>query len=134
MTKKKQKDDEHTEKEVKDDHSVYLTSGKPMVYGKESDKAIKLNGFSSEVINAKNGDMKNALIHDPTVKDKALAYVLGQMGVENPELPVAFGILRQVEEPTYQDRLLEQEKEAIAKKPNPSLEAILNAGDTWVVS
>jgi 2-oxoglutarate ferredoxin oxidoreductase subunit beta len=125
---------DYTEKEVKDDHSVYLTSGKPLVYGKESDKAIKLNGFSAQSTGAKNGDLKNALIHDPTVKDKALAYVLGQMGVENPELPVAFGVLRKVEEPTYQDRLLDQEKQALSKKPNASIEDILNAGDTWVVS
>ena len=105
-----------------------------MIYGKESDKAIKLNGFSAESTSAKNGDLKNALIHDPSVEDKALAYVIGQMGVENPNLPVAFGVLRKVEEPTYQDRLLEQEKQALNKKPNASIEEILNAGDTWTVS
>lgn len=122
----------YTGADVKDDNSVYLEHNKPLIFGKNKDKAIKLNGFHPEIISAKNGQMKEALIHNEHVEDRGLSYVLGQMGVENPELPVAFGILRQVEQPTYQERLLEQEK--IAKEKKSTLEKILNAGDTWVVS
>ena len=53
------------------------------------------------------------------------------MGVENPDLPVAFGVLRKVRQPTYQERLLEQEQKAKEKKA--SLEEVINSGDTWVV-
>ena len=121
-----------TEKEVKDDNSVYLEEGKPLIFGKNRDKAIKLNGFHPEIIDAKNGNMNETLIHKEKVEDRGLAYVLGQMGVENPGLPVAFGVLREVEQPTYQERLLEQEHKA--KEKEASLEKVLNAGDTWVVS
>ena len=122
-----------TEKDVKDDHSVYIEHGKPLIFGKNHDKAIKLNGFHPEVINASNGNMKEALVHNENVDDRGLSYVLGQMGVENEGLPVAFGVLRQIEQPTYQERLLEQEKTAKEKGSKASLEQILNSGDTWVV-
>ena len=56
------------------------------------------------------------------------------MGIENPGLPIVFGVLRKVNEPTYQDRLFEQENQAKQKKPNPTLEEVFNSGDTWVVT
>ena len=120
-----------TEKEVKDENSVYLQDGKQLIFGKNSDKAIKLSGFHPEIISASNGGLINALTHNEKAEDRGLAYVLGQMGVENPDLPVVFGVLRNVDQPTYQDRLLEQEKQA--KEKPASLEKILNAGDTWIV-
>lgn len=123
-----------TEKDTKDEHSIYLEDGKPLIFGKNKDKAIKLNGFQPEVISSTNGSMSQAFIHNEKVKDRGLAYVLGQMGVENPELPAVFGVLRNIEEPSYQERLFEQEKQAKEKKPNASLEQVLNAGDTWVIS
>ena len=127
-----------TEKDVKDDHSVYVEHGKPLIFGKNHDKAIKLNGFHPEITNASNGNLKEALVHNENVDDRGLSYVLGQMGVENEGLPVAFGVLRDVQQPTYQERLFEQEKLAKEKSsssglPQQALEQILNAGDTWVV-
>ncbi|OGI07881.1 MAG: 2-oxoacid:ferredoxin oxidoreductase subunit beta [Candidatus Melainabacteria bacterium RIFCSPLOWO2_02_FULL_35_15] len=127
-----------TKKDVKDDHSVYIEHGKPLIFGKNHDKAIKLNGFHPEVINAANGNIKETLVHNEHADDRGLAYVLGQMGVENEGLPVAFGVLRQIEQPTYQERLFEQEKLAKEKSlsgglPQQTLEQILNAGDTWMV-
>ena len=123
-----------TEKDIKDDHSVYVEHDKPLIFGKNHDKAIKLNGFHPEVIDAKNGNMKDAFVHNENVDDRGLCYVLGQMGVENEGLPVAFGVLRQIEQPSYQERLFEQERQAKEKKPKASLEQVLNSGDTWVVN
>ena len=128
-----------TEKDVKDDHSVYVEQGKPLIFGKNHDKAIKLNGFHPEVVNASNGDVSVEasrdlpLLHNENVDDRGLSYVLGQMGVENEGLPVAFGVLRDIQQPTYQERLFEQERLAKEKSKQASLEQILNAGDTWIV-
>lgn len=121
-----------TEKEVKDDNSVYLEHDKPLIFGKDLDKAIKLQGFHPEVINVSKNGKEEALIHDEHTPDRGLAYVLGQMGVENPGLPVVFGVLRQVNQPTYQELLYNQENEA-KKKSKKTLEEILNSGDTWVI-
>ena len=124
----------YTEKEIKDDKSVYLEDGKPLVFGKQKEKAIKLKGFHPEVIEAHDGKVSEALTHNEKTEDRGLAYVLGQMGIENPDLPVAFGVLRQVQKPTYQELLYSQEEQAKKKNPNPSLEEVLNAGDTWEVT
>ena len=124
----------YTEKDIKEDNSVYLEHNKPLIFGKEKDKAIKLNGFQPEIISTINGNMNQILVHNENVQDKGSAFVIGQMGVENHDLPVAFGILRNVTESTYQERLIAQENEAKKKKPQATLEEVLNAGDTWVVS
>lgn len=121
-----------TEKDTKDDNSVYLEHGKPLVFGRNSDKAIKLTGFHPEIVNAKDGDARLVFTHDEKSKDRGLAYVLGQMGVENTGLPVAFGVLRSVREPTYQERLFEQEEYA-KKQKKQTIEDLLNSGDTWVI-
>ncbi|MBI1857942.1 MAG: 2-oxoacid:ferredoxin oxidoreductase subunit beta [Candidatus Melainabacteria bacterium] len=120
----------YTDKDVKSDNSVYLEDGKPLIFGNNHEKAIKLNGFHPEII--KVAGSNNPLIHDAKSEDRGLAYVLGQMGVENPGLPVAFGVLRKVQRPTYQELLYGQEEQA-KQKPKGSLEQILNSGDTWVV-
>lgn len=122
-----------TEKDVKDDNSVFIEHGEPIMFGKNKEKAIKLNGFRPEIISSGNGSMKDILIHNKEVEDRGLSFVLGQMGVENPGLPVALGVLRQIKQPTYQERLIGQEKSAKEKKPKASLEEVLNSGDTWVV-
>ena len=119
-----------TEKDIKDDHSVYIEDSRPLVFGKNHDKSIKLNGFHPEVVNASS---ESLLIYNEKAQDRGLSYVIGQMGVENEDLPVAFGVLRSVQQPTYQERLFEQEKLAKEKSSKASLEQILNSGDTWVV-
>ena len=124
----------YSEKDFKDYHSIYLEHGKPLAFGKNSDKGIKLNGFHPEIVNVNNGQTKDLLVHNESVKDRGLSYVLGQMGIENPDLPAVFGVLRKIEEPTYQERLIEQENLAKQKKSKVSLEEVLNAGDTWVIS
>ena len=125
--------EDYTGKDIKDDHSVYLEDGKPLVFGKNHDNAIKLSGFHPEIIPNINGNLKDALLHQEMAQDRGLGYVLGQMGIENQGFPVGFGIFRRVEEPSYQDRLYEQENIAKQKKVQ-TLEQVLNSGDTWVVS
>lgn len=117
-----------TEKDIKDDNSIYLEHDKPLIFGKNKDKTIKLNGFRPEITNVTDSQV---LIHNEKVEDRGLSYVLGQMGVENEGLPVVFGVLRNIVQPTYQERLLEQEQQGKTKKA--SLEDILNTKDSWVV-
>ena len=122
--------EDFTEKEIKEDHSIYIEDGKPLVFGNNKDKGIKLNGFHAEVIDPSK---EKPFIHNEKSEDRGLAYVLGQMGDENPGLPVAFGVLRKVKQPTYQERLYGQQEEAKKLKPKQSIDDLLNAGDTWVI-
>lgn len=121
-----------TNKDVKDDKSIYLENGKPLVFGKNREKAIKLNGFCPEIYDISDSSSK-PIIHDETVEDRTTSFVLGQMGVENKELPVVFGVLRKVKHPTYQELFFEQEEHARKKKRKQTLEELLHSGETWEI-
>ena len=55
-----------TEKESKDDNVVFIEHGKPLVFGKEKDKGIRLNGFTPEVVSLKDGSfsVNDLLVHN----------------------------------------------------------------------
>ena len=68
-----------TEKESKDETVVFIEHGKPLVFGKEKDKGIRLNGFSPEVVSLKDGSysVNDLLVHNE--KDTTLSFILADM-------------------------------------------------------
>src|SRR6266404_5827051 len=54
-----------SEKKVKDEHVVYLEHGKPLVFGKEVKKGIRLNGMHPEIVELGKGiNEDDLLFHD----------------------------------------------------------------------
>src|SRR5271156_5752633 len=53
-----------TDKSFKGDTTVYLDHGKPMIFGKSSEKGIRLHGTSPEVVELKDVPSDDLLIHD----------------------------------------------------------------------
>ncbi|WP_442520123.1 hypothetical protein, partial [Salmonella enterica] len=55
-----------TEKDTRDDSVVYLEHGKPLVFGKEQEKGIRLNGFTPEAVSIKDGpySISDLLVHN----------------------------------------------------------------------
>jgi 2-oxoglutarate ferredoxin oxidoreductase subunit beta len=92
-----------------------------------------MNGAHPEVVTiGENGITENdLLVHDIYLKDPSVAFMLARM--EQPDFPQPVGIFRAVERATYEDMLIGQIDEAIAKSGPGSLEKLLNSGDTWVV-
>lgn len=121
-----------TEKETKSDSVVFLEHGKPLVFGKENDKGIKLDGFSPVVVSLKDGvhSVNDLLVHNE--KDSTLAFILANM-TYNYELPRPFGIFLSIDRPRYEDEIEKQIDSAISKRGKGSLEKLLNSGDTWVI-
>ena len=116
-------------KATKAEHSVDVVHGQPIVFGAESDKGIRLNGFTPEIVSIADVDASELLVHDET--SPALAAVLASFDV--PDLPVATGILRRVERPTYEVSMDAQV--ALAQADGvPSLDALFAQGDTWTVA
>jgi 2-oxoglutarate ferredoxin oxidoreductase subunit beta len=109
---------------------LYLEHGKPMIFGKNRDKGIRLRGLELEVVQL-GGDIKedDLLFHDEKGADPTLAYLLSRM--HHPEFPEPMGVLRSVEHPTY-EQLAWQQLEKAKQKPG-RLEDLFNEGDTWVV-
>jgi 2-oxoglutarate ferredoxin oxidoreductase subunit beta len=125
--------DSFAERSVRTDRVLYLEHGKPMIYGKDRNKGIRMNGAHPEVVTiGENGITENdLLVHDIYLKDPSVAFMLARM--EQPDFPQPVGIFRAVERPSYEELMVDQIEAAIAKVGPGSLEKLINSGDTWVV-
>jgi 2-oxoglutarate/2-oxoacid ferredoxin oxidoreductase subunit beta len=121
-----------TEKETRDDHVVYLEHGKPLIFGKEKEKGIRLNGFTPEVVNIKSSPFSasDLLVHNEN--DSTLAFILANM-IHNPELPRAMGVFLSQSRPTYEQLMLDQIAKAKSKKGPGDLQKLLVGDETWTI-
>jgi 2-oxoglutarate/2-oxoacid ferredoxin oxidoreductase subunit beta len=125
--------DSFAERSVRSDMVLYLEHGKPMIFGKDRNRGIRMNGAHPEVVTiGENGITENdLLVHDIYLKDPSVAFMLARM--EQPDFPQPVGIFRAVQRPTYEEMMEEQIEAAIAKVGPGNLEKLINSGDTWVV-
>jgi 2-oxoglutarate ferredoxin oxidoreductase subunit beta len=123
-----------TEKSMVDDHQIAVEHGKPLLFGKDGNKGIRLKPGRMEVelvtVGAGGFEEIDILVHDET--NKMMAHLLASM--ESPEFPVAVGVLYCEPGPTYDEGVYHQLDEAIAAQPNASLNDLLRAGSTWTVA
>jgi 2-oxoglutarate ferredoxin oxidoreductase subunit beta len=121
---------ELTEKETKTDTQLVVEHGKPMIFGKNKDRGIRLNGLSPEVVTLGNGvGVSDLLVHDE--KDPVIAFILSRMGP--PTFPTPVGIVRAVERPAFDDLMNRQIHDAVAKGGEGDLDALFRRGDVWTV-
>ena len=120
-----------TEKATKADAQLVLEHGKPLVFGKNRDKGIRINGrFEPEVVTIGDGITEA----DLTVYDEhnaALAYLLSRL--EPPQFPTPVGVFLAMDKPTYEHRVAEQIAAARAKLGEGDVDKLLRQGDTWTV-
>jgi 2-oxoglutarate/2-oxoacid ferredoxin oxidoreductase subunit beta len=122
-----------TERSIRDDRVLVLEHGKPMIFGKNHEKGIRLNGLTPEVVIIGENGITEAdlLVHDETAEEPTLAYLLSRMNF--PEFPVPIGVFRRVEQRTYDELVTEQVQSAIKRSGPGNLDKLLNSGDTWVI-
>lgn len=123
-----------TDKENKEESQLMLEHGKPMIFGKEKNKGIILNGLRLEVaVIGENGvTEKDMLVHDAVEADPTLHLMLVRMRA--PEFPMAFGVIRSVESPSYNDQIVAQIKESASTSKFKSVDDLFNSGDTWEIN
>ncbi|HTL70471.1 MAG TPA: 2-oxoacid:ferredoxin oxidoreductase subunit beta [Candidatus Eisenbacteria bacterium] len=119
-------------REHREDRALYLEHGKPLIFGKNRDKGIRVNGLGTEIVDlAAHPDQAASLfVHDESNPSPSYAYLLTQM--EYPEMPVPFGVFRSIEKPTYDDMMNDQVKAAVEKKGAGNLKDILY-DESWTV-
>lgn len=126
-----------TDKAQKNDNLLYLEHGRPMVFGKDRNRGIRLNGISPEVVSLTSGvTADDLLIHDEKSPAPTLAYLLSQMShIENDEgsFPEAVGVLRAVERPIHHELVEAQIAESRTKRGPGNLQALLTGDETWTV-
>ena len=122
-----------TEKDLRDDHTIQLEHGQPLVFGKSHDKGIRMNGLNLEVVALGNGvTEKDLLLHDEHHPKPAFAFLLSRMD-GTPGFPTPLGVLRAVDAPAYEAAMNDQVRQVIAKKGKGDLASLLRAGETWEV-
>ena len=125
---------DQTDKEARSENVIQLEHGKPLIYGKNRDKGLRLKGFDLEIVQLGNGiTEKDLLVHDAHHPRAAYAFLLAHME-HRPGFPTPIGVLRSSDElPRYEDVANDQIQAVIAKKGKGNLEKLLHAGDTWTV-
>jgi len=124
-----------TEKSSKAEETLFLEQGKPLVFGANNDKGIKLDGFKPVVVDLNAGHSVNDLwIHDEA--DIYKAQILTRI-FDNPKseghLPRPFGVFYQNDRPRYEDEMAAQINEAKSRKP-ADLDKLLRGNEVWTIN
>ncbi|PWU02823.1 MAG: 2-oxoacid:ferredoxin oxidoreductase subunit beta [Bacteroidetes bacterium] len=125
-----------TEKSSKPDEVVFLEQGKPLIFGAQKNKGVKLDGFTPIVVEVGSDYSANDLwVHDE--KDFYKAQILVRL-FDNPQtqnhLPRPFGVFYDTDRPCYEDVLGMQIEDTIAAKGKGDLDKLLRGYETWVIS
>jgi 2-oxoglutarate/2-oxoacid ferredoxin oxidoreductase subunit beta len=122
-----------TDKSVKSDNLLYLEHGKPLIFGKDRNKGIRLHGMDPEVVTLGNGiTIDDLIIHDERAPEPSLAYLLSRM--VHPEFPECVGVFRAVAQPTYDELVNKQVADVQKAKGVGKIEELFASEDAWVVS
>jgi 2-oxoglutarate ferredoxin oxidoreductase subunit beta len=121
-----------TDKATKSDTTLYLEHGKPLVFGKESDKGVRLHGMTPEVVDLKVTGRDDLLIHDERAPEPSLAFLLSRM--RHPEFPEPMGVFRAIEQERYVDSVRKQNEAAVAKQGKGDLRKLITGDETWTVN
>jgi 2-oxoglutarate/2-oxoacid ferredoxin oxidoreductase subunit beta len=122
-----------TGREVRDDRTIILKHGQPMIFGKENNKGLFLDGLKLKVVTiGENGiTEKNLLVHDASEPNPGIQYMLAHMGY--PEYPVALGVIRSVPGNTYEADVEGQIKSIQKDSKIKCVDDLLLSGSTWKV-
>lgn len=121
------------DKEVRDDRTLILKHGQPMIFGKNNDKGLILDGLKLRVVKiGENGiTEKDIIVHDATEPNPGIQYMLANM--RYPEFPVALGVIRAVDGITYDSAMTDQITEIKKTSKIKCMDDLLMHGSTWKV-
>lgn len=122
-----------TAREVRPDKTIFLRHGEKMIFGKENNKGIVRDGFNLKAVTiGENGyTLDDVLVHDASTNDPTLHLKLALM--DGDELPVALGIIRNIEAPAYDIEMEKQIEDVKTKKPARTLKEFLMSCETWEI-
>ncbi|MFI5252065.1 MAG: 2-oxoacid:ferredoxin oxidoreductase subunit beta [Bacteroidota bacterium] len=121
-----------TEKDTKDDNVLFLEHGKPMIFGKNKEKGLRLDGFTPQVVSLTDGKYSsdNLIVHNE--KDTMLSFIIAKMS-SLPNLPRPVGVVYAVERQLYATEMEKQINSAIQKEGIGDLKKLLLQGETWTI-
>ena len=121
------------DKEFRADRTIHLRHGEKMIFGKERNRGLILDGHKLKAVTiGENGvTMDDILVHDAKTPENFLHQALAMM--DGHELPLAIGVIRDVDAPVYDAEVKRQVEEVQQKKGFSCLRDFLLSGETWEV-
>jgi 2-oxoglutarate ferredoxin oxidoreductase subunit beta len=119
--------EDFAEKGVRDEKTIDLKPGQPMVFGKGLDKGIKIVGWEPQIVPAAEADVWRSDTHSP-----GPAFVMSTLH-HGPDMPRPIGIVRDVKAPIFEEAVHEQIRTARSKRGEGTLKDLIYAGETWTV-
>ena len=121
-------------KEGRQKNAIYVRHGEPLVFGENNEYGLMQQGFGLKVVKiGENGvTINDILVHDAHAEDDTLQLKLAMMDKEHG-FPVALGVIRDVEAPTYDDAVNDQIAEVSKQKSYHCFEELLETNDIWEV-
>ena len=122
-----------TNREHRADRTIVLRHGEKMLFGKDNDKGLVLDGIHLKVVTVGQDGytLDDVLVHDATNPDPGIHMMLVNM--EGPDFPVALGVIRNVKDATYDDGVRDQVAEVMKTAKIHTVQELLNSGETWEV-
>lgn len=125
----------YTEKSTKPQTTLFMEHGKPLVFGENQSKGIKLDGFKPIIVDLNEGYSASDLwIHDENDKMKAILLARFFENNNTPgKLPRPFGIFYSEDRFRYEEAMESQIKKAIETKGKGVLNELLAGTNTWEI-
>lgn len=124
-----------TEKASKPQHALFLEQGKPLLFGADKNKGIRLDGYKPVLVDVGETYSANDLwIHDE--RDFFKAQILVRMfddPAQDAAMPRPFGVFYETDRACYEDVMQMQIEEAIAVKGKGNLDKLLRGNEVWTI-
>jgi 2-oxoglutarate ferredoxin oxidoreductase subunit beta len=117
-----------TDKAVKAENVLVLEHGKPLIFGANRDKGIRLgqDGRLQVVALGAGAGESDILVHDEG--NRALAYMLAHL-----ESPTPIGVFHAEARPAYEDAMAAQLAASRQKLGEGDIDLLFRRGETWTV-
>lgn len=124
-----------SDKETKADNVVVLEHGKPLIYGKNNDKGIRMDGMNPIIVDLSKGDysVDDLWVHDEFDENPGRNFVLAHFA-DLKDFPTPVGVFRQIQKSTYDGDLFAQLDEVTKQKGKGDLAKLFRSGNTWEVA
>ena len=118
-----------TDKATKMNQTLFLENKKPLVFGENKDKGIRLEGFKPVIVSLNDFSLEDLWVHDES--DRVKAGLLTRFF--DADFPRPFGVFYCEKRPTYEDALVQQIEDAIEEKDKGDLDVLLKGSNTWTI-
>lgn len=125
--------DEFANKENREDRTIVLRQGEKMIFGKDKNKGLVLEGLGLKVVTIDQGGwtIDDVLTHDATQYNPGVHMMLVNM--KPPHFPIALGVIRNVIDKTYNNNMRDQIEKVKSNSPIKNVDQLLMSGETWEV-